>query len=155
MCHFGFTSSGNNLQRSLASAGLSLYHAPGFCQLLVSYTFWRILSCTGILQTARLSPQHTANKSCQGSALQVTSHAQEKSSFGVCNKMRSHVSREKYPVHKFITQTFTISFNWGRLHPDKGHRLWNLYSELLLLCPTAEQKLPTMWARPCSYHIRN
>ena len=70
---------------------------------------------------------------------------------GLC---RSHVSREKYPVHKFITQTFTISFNWGRLHLDKGHPLWNLYSELLLLCPTAEQKLPTMWARPCSYHIK-
>ena len=65
------------------------------------------------------------------------------------------MSREKYPVHKFITQTFTISLNSGRLHTDKGHPLWNLYSELLLLCPTAEQKLPTMWARPCSYHMKN
>ena len=76
----------------------------------------------------------------------------------------AHVSRKKYPVHKFITQTFTVSFNWGRLHPDKGHPWWNLYFELLLLskpycdalwCPTAEQKLPTMWAHPCSYHIKN
>ena len=65
----------------------------------------------------------------------------------------SHVSRKKYPVHKFITQTLTISFNWGRLRPDKGYPQWNLYSELLLLpnsycdalwCPTAEQKLPTI-----------
>ena len=34
--------------------------------------------------------------------------------------LKPTLSRTKFPIHKFITRTFTISFNWGRLHPDKG-----------------------------------
>ena len=54
---------------------------------------------------------------------------------------------------EFIIQTFAINFNWGRLHPDKGHPWWNLFWAATSPKPILRCPLVSYCRREAAHHL--